>query len=264
MHLGCMSPILHRAAAAAAALCLAACATASAASPTTGRLYHYVRTNQDGSLPEHVWVYRRSETVLDVVKIASACANAAFVTAELDLARGQPVRLVGGRLAEDGSQQPFAWLEYANGALHARVPQAAIDQRVAIAGEPRTIYDFDLSDWTALRAGRPDPRQDFRVAVALIWPEDGADSPFRDLGWADARHVGDETHLGARAARYELSGGLTGSVWFDARQGHVIEARFDQPNHMEYETFQLTLQSVEDNAEASFAAVRESHWANCP
>lgn len=251
-----------------AALALTACASAPAATAPSpvGRLYHYVRSNHDGSLPEQIYQYRASETRLEVGKMVSNCTNAAFVTAELDLARGQPRELVGGRLGRDLNQEAFAWLTYdaASRDLHARIPQANIDTRVAVDGEPWIIYDFDLSELNARLAGRAAPREDFRFAVALIWPEEGAASPFRNLGWATARFAGEVRRLNRDAVRFDVSGGLNGQLWLDAREGHVIEARFAEPNHTEYENFRLVLQSVEDDGAASWREARAAHWRDCP
>jgi hypothetical protein len=250
-----------------AAFALTACATApEPTSPTVGRLYHYIRSNHDGSAPEQIYQYRASETRLEVGKMVSRCTNAAFVTAELDTFRHQPRELVGGRLGRDLNQEPFAWLTYDADAhqLHARIPPAGIDENVAIDGEPWIIYDFDLSDLNAMSAGRPPLRADFRLAVSLIWPEEGAASPFRNLGWAEARFAAAERHLNRNALRYDLSGALNGQLWLDAREGHVLEARFAEPNHTEYANFRLVLQSVEDDGEASWREARAAHWRDCP
>lgn len=251
-----------------AALALSACATAAApdAASPVGRLYHYVRSNQDGTLPEQIYQYRASETRLDVGKMVSNCTNAAFVTAELDLARGQPRELVGGRLGRDLNQEAFAWLTYdpQSRRLHARIPQANIEQDVVIAGEPWMIYDFDLSELNALHAGRAPERADFRFAVALIWPAEGAENVFRNLGWADARFAAAERRLNRDALRFEVSGGLNGQLWLDAHEGHVLEASFAEPNHVEYESFRLVLQSVEDDGAASWREARAAHWRDCP
>jgi hypothetical protein len=254
-----------------ATLALTACASAPEPStepsaPAVGRLYHYVRSNQDGSLPEQIYLYRAGQTRVEVGKIVARCANAAFVTANLDLERRQGARFVGGRIAEDGSQAPFAYLDYdpQTRELHARVPPAGIDQRATIAGEPFILYDFDLSDLNAILAGHPAPREDLRFAVALIWPAEGAQNVLRDLGWADARFAGADTHLDRNALRYEISGALNGQLWLDAREGHVLEARFAEPNHAEYADFRLVLQSVEDEGEASWRELREAQWRDCP
>lgn len=249
-----------------AALALGSFASAAEADPPVGRFYHYVRSNQDGSLPEQIYLYRASETQVEVGKVVVRCANAAFVTADLDLERGQGARFVGGRIARDGSQEPFAYLAYdpATRSLHATIEQAGIDQRVTVAGEPYIIYDFDLSDLNAIFAGAPPPRGDFRFAVTLIWPEEGATNVFRDLGWAEARFAAAETHLDRDALRFEVSGGLNGQLWLDAREGHVLEASFAEPNHTEYSNFRFVLQSVEDDGAESWRAVREAQWRDCP
>lgn len=247
-----------------AALALSACISAPEppASPV-GRLYHYVRSNQDGSVPEQIYLFRASETHLEVGKIVRRCSNAAFVTADLDLTRGQGVRYVGGRIAEDGSQEAFAYLDYdASRSLHARIADAGIDQRVEVAGEPYIIYDFDLSELNALHAGRAPAHEDFRFAVSLIWPDDP--NVFRDLGRTNARFAAMERRLNRDAVRFDVSGGLNGQLWLDAREGHVLEASFAEPNHAEYENFHLVLQSVEDDGAASWRAVREAQWRDCP
>lgn len=247
-----------------AALVLAACASAPEPAPSIGRMYHYVRSNQDGSLPEHIYQYRASATALEVGKQVSPCTNSAFVTAVFDPAAGQGLSFTGGRLARDLSQDAFAWLTRENGALHARVPMANIDQRVAIADEPYVLYDFDLADLNARFAGAPAPHEDFRFVVVLIWPQENVSEVFRDLGWANARFAAAETHLNRSAHRYELSGGLNGTLWLDAREGHILEANFAEPNHTEYENFRLVLQSVHDDGAEAWRAARAAHWQGCP
>lgn len=251
-----------------ALISLAACATAPepVTSPTVGRLYTYVRSNQDGTLVEDIYVYRASATRVEVGKIVSRCANAAFVTAELDLERNQPRSLVGGRIARDASQEAFAWLDYdpETRELHARVPAAGLDVRTSVQHEPWRIYDFDLAELTTLNAGRAPAREDFSFGVALIWPEEGEANPFRYLGEANARYVREETRADSNELVFQVSGALNGELRLDADEGHVIEANFNEPNHTGYDNFRLSLQSVEDNAESIWLGVRQRHWANCP
>lgn len=263
-----MKAMIRSALAAAALVLLPACATAPEPTPTAsapvGRLLTYLRSNQDGTLPETIYQYRASATHLEVGKEVSRCTNAAFVTADMDLERGVGLRFTGGRIARDATQEPFAWLTYENGQLHARVPVANVEETVSVAGEPFIIYDFDLSDFNAAHGGRPPAREDFRFAVSLLWPVEGAESVFRDLGWANAGFASAETHLGREALRYDVSGALNGTFWLDAREGHVLEARFAEPNHTEYADFRMVLQRVEDDAAASWLEVRRAHWRDCP
>ena len=77
-----------------------------------GRIYSYVRSNMDGSEAEHVHVYRASRTRIEVAKMRRRCTNAAFVTAELGLARGEATRLVAGRLRPDARHEEFGLLAF--------------------------------------------------------------------------------------------------------------------------------------------------------
>ncbi len=217
-------------------------------------------------MAEHIYVFRRDAAHLEVGKMVQPCTNAAFVTATLDPARGQPRELVGGRIAPDGSQDAFAWLHYDPEAqrLHASIPAAGIDQDVAIDGEPWLIYDFDLSEISGLNYGRTPTRSDFRFAVALIWPEDGNENIFRNLGFMHARYAGAERRLGRNTLRFAAEGALTGQIWLDARDGFVVEAQFDQPNHPGYENFRLVLQDVSPNGAEAWEQARRQHWENCP
>lgn len=248
-----------------AACALAACASAPAEAPEVGRFYHYVRSNQDGSEREQIYQYRASATRLEVGKEKSRCTNAAYVTAEFDTARGQGVSFVGGRLRRDLEQDAFAFLTYdaATRTLHANIPAMNINERVTVVGEPYIVYDFDLTDLNARFAGRTAPREDSRFAVALIWPQEGEEDLFRDLGWADVRFVRAEDHLGHSAHLYDVSGGLNGQLWLHAREGHVLEASFAEPNHTEYRDFRLVLQRVEDNGAEAWRAARAGHWEGC-
>jgi len=250
--------------AALAAAALASCASAPEPASPVGRMYHYIRSNQDGSLPEQIYQYRASATELEVGKQVSRCTNSAFVTATFDPARGVSTNFTGGRLARDLSQDAFAWLDHEDGELHARIPAMNIDQRVAVAGEPFILYDFDLADLNARLAGSPAPREDFRFAVALIWPQENTSELFRDLGWAEARFAAAEAHLDRPALRYEITGSLNGQLWLDALDGHILEARFAEPNHTEYADFRLVLQSVADNGAERWRDVRAAHWEGCP
>ncbi len=227
---------------------------------------HYVRANHDGSMAETIYVYRPSATRIEVGKMVAPCTNAAFVTADLDLERGQAMRLVGGRIARNGAQDPFAWLDYdpASGLVHARVPPAGIDIEFASGGEPWIMYDFDLADVNALMGDGPPPRADFSFATHLIWMAEGEANPFRALGQALARFASAETHLSRPALRFEVSGALNGQLWLDAEAGHVLEARFAEPNHAGYDNFSLILQSAQDNAAGAWAEARAAHWRGCP
>src|SRR3712207_5333618 len=90
---------------------LAACASVpneeeEGASP----ILHYLRTNRDGSEPEHVVQYRPTRETIAVYKWVSKCTTAAYVTATMDPQIREGREFVAGKVASDGRQARFGTL----------------------------------------------------------------------------------------------------------------------------------------------------------
>jgi hypothetical protein len=244
-----------------------------AASPDhVGRIYSYMRGNMDGSEAERVYVYRASRTRIEVAKMRTRCRNAAFVTAELDLAHGEATRLVAGRLRPDAGHEEFGLLTYDENASQVdamvTLPQGTFRDSVAVPDRPWHLYDYDLASLTITAQYRPDRRADFSFGLPLVLV--GADmSDFLTyLGRADARFVRTELHGGRRAHRFQVGGPAFGTrggpIWFDAAGGHIIEARWGIPNHAEYRDFRLRLTNVSDGGAGAWRRLLTRQFENCP
>lgn len=240
-----------------------ACATPPLPSDV-GRLYHYVRSNDDGTLPEDIFVHRESATRVAVHKAVSRCTNSAYVTAELDASSGEARSLVGGRLARDLSQDAFATLSFDASTRTITVKGAGLDESLTVGTAPWRLFDFDLADVGALDRERALARRDYRLSVALLWPVADAPRMMRALGDAVFTYAGSELASGADAVRYDVSGALNGRIWFDAGRGHVVAARFAEPNHTEYRSFRLELRDMSDQGAAAWRAALADHWKDCP
>jgi len=243
---------------------LSACAGTAPAQQAYAPMFHYIRSNQDGSSPENIYVYRRDAEHLEVGKQVSRCTNSAFVTAELDRERGQPLSLVGGRLTRELTQEAFAWLTYNRDTRNMRLqfPPANVDSLVRVEGEPWMMFDFDLADLNGLFAGRAPAREDFRYAVGLLWGS-GSSWDFVNRGYMNARYANAERHLDRDTLRFEVSGALNGQLWLDADRGFIVEAAFAEPNHSGYDNFRLVLQQAHTDGAAAWLAARRAHWEGC-
>lgn len=253
-----------------AALFLTACATVPP--PVTGdSIYHYLRTNRDGSEAEHVVQYRPSRTGIAVYKWVEKCTVAAYVTAEMDDAVREGQRFVAGKVAMDGSQASFGTLtlDTAGSALQVEINPPGgshISARHPLRSHPFLLYDFDFADLNAILQ-ETRPRADFSYELPVIWPSDTT-SLFRDYGRLHARYAGEEQHLGRRAARFVLSGDgavpATGTLWIDAARGFIVEAELGLPNHQEYRDFRLRLERIEKGGKPAWDALTRGHFAGCP
>jgi hypothetical protein len=233
-------------------------------------ILHYVRSNKDGSGPEHVVQYRPTRTGIAVYKWVSKCTTAAYVTAEMDAEVQQGSAYVAGKVARDGSQARFGTLTFdpAEPALAVDIapPGAApIQMRKALLGKPYIIYDFDFAD---LNAFLQEHRQEvhFSFLLPVIWP--GEPGLFRDYGKLHANYDSDTVRDGRKVRTFFLgvegSKSATGMLWVDAAQGYIVEAELDLPNHQEYRDFRLKLEKVEHGGQAAWDALTASQYAGCP
>ena len=254
------------------AFLLAGCATAPAErGDRIGRIYSYLRSNRDGSEVERIHVYRASRTRIEVTKMRERCTDAAFVTAELDLTRGQATRLTGGRLTPGAGHEDFGRLSFepATRRLEAvlTLPDGERREAVQIADEPWHLYDFDLASLTVTAQYRPDRRAGFSFGLALILVGEGEGDFLSYLGRADARFAGEERYLGRAALRFEVGGPAFGDrggpLWFDAVDGHILGASWGIPNHSEYRDFELRLTGVGDGGAAQWRRLLTSHFEGC-
>lgn len=243
------------------------------AADRVGRIYHYLRTNSDGSEPEHVRIYRRSLTEVAVNKAVSRCTNSAYVTAVLDLQQGEARELTAGRLTREGTQAAFGTLRFDpdGPAVTARVepaPGQVFSDELDAPSRPRVLFDFDFSDLTVLLAHRSDYRARFSFGLPLVWFVEDPANFLTYLGQVQGTFEADEVHNGRPAHRFGLGGdalkGKPGTIWVDAAEGHILEARLPMPNHDSYRDFKLTLERVEDTGEEGWRNLLMSHWQGCP
>jgi hypothetical protein len=243
---------------------------AAAALATPSPIFHYIRSNRDGSEPEHVVHYRPTKTGVAVYKWVSKCTTAAYVTAVMsdDLLQGR--FFVAGKVARDGSQARFGTLT-----LDPRLLTLAADvtppggRRIqvkhSLRGLPFLLYDFDFADLNSfLQEHRP--RTDFSYALPVIWPSD--ENIFRDLGMLRARYAGPDKRLGRDTVRFDLKvEGPTpssGALWVDASHGFIVEAELGLPNHMEYKDFRLRLERLATGGQSAWDALTKSQYSGCP
>ena len=255
---------------ASAAMALAAAALRPA--PIGDAIYHYVRSNRDGSEAEHVVHFRPTRTRIAVYKWVEKCTTAAYVTAEMapDLVEGQ--RFVAGKVAKDGSQATFGTLT-----LDSKTPALTIDvtppgstERIRethqLRSHPYVLYDFDFADLNAFFQEHPDATHE-SFALPVIWPVEGP-TVFRDYGTLHVSLGGEEERDGRATRRFDLgvegATAATGAVWVDAAQGYIVEAELGLPNHLGYQDFRLKLERVEPGGKTAWDTLTRSQYASCP
>lgn len=231
---------------------------------------HYVRSNRDGSSPEHIVHFRPSATDVSVYKWVSKCNGAAYVTAQMDPAVWEPRSLIAGRVATDGSQKRIGELVLDRGTriLTASIdlPEGKMTDTSGVpAGLPWFLFDYDLGDLnTWLQETKP--QADFRFAWALVWPE--GKRIFGETATVQATLRGIEARGAQPARRFDLrfveGRPGTGTLWIDPTSGALIEAEVSEPNHPGMTDYRLKLERIESGGTAAWQTLLRSHYGSCP
>jgi hypothetical protein len=231
-------------------------------------ILHYVRSNRDGSEPEHVVHFRPTRTGIAVYKWVEHCTTAAYVTAEMNEELRDGREFIAGKVSRDGSQARFGKLEASGNALTADVTPPGgprIQASHDLKSRPFLLYDFDFADLNSfLQEHRPNA--DFAFSLPVIWP--GDEKIFRDLGTLMAAYRGPEKRDGRDTVRYDLEVDgpkpSSGTLWVDAHDGFIVEAELGLPNHQEYRDFRLKLERVQAGGPSAWEALTAGQYANCP
>lgn len=253
---------------------LALCQAAPAAAQAVGETLHYLRSNRDGSSPEHIYVHRPAATRLAVYKMVARCTRAALVTATIDPVTGQASRLEAAGLKPGARSERYGVMRYdaARRRIVADVTMdAPVHAEVAVGTTPWHLYDYDLATLSVAGAAIVRARAArFGFGMALVWVDPERPKEFlRWIGAADARLVRPERHLGVQSLRYAVSGPAFGAagggpLWLDARRGNIVDVQWGRPNHAENADFRLRLIGREPAGARAWTALLRRHFAGCP
>ena len=251
-------------------LIMLAVAALGAPAPVGDAILHYVRSNRDGSEPEHVVHFRTSRTGISVYKWVQKCTTAAYVTANMDDELQNGRAFIAGKVAKDGTQARFGilTLDPVLLTLSADITPPGgprIQAKHYLRAKPFLLYDFDFADLNSFLQERR-PKSDFAFALPVIWPSDEA--VFRDLGMLRAHYAGAQKHNGQDTLRFDLkvegATPSTGALWVDAKNYHIVEAELGLPNHMENRDFRLKLDKMEGGGKIAWDLLLKSHYSRCP
>jgi|CXWL01.1.fsa_nt_gi hypothetical protein len=211
--------------------------------PAVGTVWHYTKSNRDGSEPWHLDAFLASPTRVEVVKWVEGASDFVEVHADLDFARAMPAVLEQWNTTAAGREPTLAAvlpatvnelrLAMANG-QSAAVPYAA---------GPLHVWGFDLMSLHLALPHLVAPDRSFEVTF-LDPNRPGADgAPFL-VDRARFTPAGDETAAGVACRRYELAGpvfgGATGAVWVAKADGTLVQAEHAIPTSTDWRDFRLT------------------------
>ncbi len=206
--------------------------------------YHYVRSNIDGSMPEHIVFRPRGRREIDVFKYISPGTRSAYVSCLMTGDLKSPLNLRSWML-DKGGKSLMATLDYDASGGYASVfvkPSGGPAESVLIPSKSWHIFNMDLASLALTLANAN--RRTFRLN--FVEPNPKSFSPAMvSLGEFALTPSGTTRRHGVDCIRWELSGmplkRKRGSIWMSRRDGYLVEAIIPIPNHEGYSNFRIFL-----------------------
>lgn len=216
-----------------------------------GHVYHYLKTNIDGTKPERVSIYVAARDRIESFKYHPPRAGrAGLVIARLDWKIFSATRLESWQVWKD-ERKLFATLDYdsADSSVTVSIPATGRPpERVRVEHLPFHVYNFDLASLNFAFPHLARPRGAFTVGIAdPTFKETGPLFHYR--GEARVAYAGDERRNGVACRKYRIDGrgleGRGGWLWVNKRLGHVEDIEIDLPDNPEWQSFKFRLTRTE-------------------
>lgn len=231
-----------------------------------GNVYHYLKTNIDGTVPESVAIYVAAKDRIESFKYHPPHAGrAALVIAEMDWKNFSAKRLESWQVFQD-DRKLFATLVY-------REPDATVEVSIPSTGKPPEttaikrlpfhVYNFDLASLNFAFPHLARPRGAFTIGIAdPTFKENGP--LFHYKGEAVVAYAGEELRNGVRCRKYRIDGaGLEkrgGLIWVNKLKGHVEDIEIVLPDNPDWQSFKFRLTRVERMSRAQWEAFMKAQF----
>ncbi len=231
-----------------------------------GTVYHYVKSNLDGSAPENVSIYLVSPDSVIAFKFHPGTEQAGLVGARLDWKLFCATRLTSSQLFYTGEKKLFATLQYLPAEKSALVEIVAAQlppEKAPIKLTPFHVYNFDLIGLNLAFRHLIAPEKSFVVGIAD--PTFAEGSPvFAYKGEVEIKFLGEEERGGVRCRKYAIAGaGLQnrgGLIWVDKKAEHIVDLEIALPNNPDWQSYKLRLLSVGRMNQSAWEAFIEDQF----
>ena len=213
-----------------------------------GEVAHYTKSNVDGSKPVRVSIFVAAPDKLEVAKVETGVADAAWVRAAFSWTLFTADRLDAGVINLDGSVEERVSLDVDRKAGAIQVRAGERESSTPWGYLPFHLYNFDFTSLNYAWRHLVDPKAPFEIGVLdPTFKNEGDLLFFR--GVARIEYTGRETVHGKSCRTYRISGpgigGTTGTIWEDPKSGWLEKIEIPLPDNPDWSSFRLELRDIE-------------------
>ncbi len=230
-----------------------------------GIVYHYIKSNIDGSTPERVSLYMSDETTLEAFRWREPKPQfTSHVKATMDWGRLSAIRLESRRKPRWQAEQLNAMAEYTPMTRTMAIEFSDKTRHsVIIDHVPFHFYQFDLASLNVAFRQLRDEKAPFQIGlVNPTFAQTGTALEYRGL--ATITYEKDEMHSEFPCRRYRIDGpgvkNQGGTIWVERSEGHIIDLEIKLPNHPDWTSFKLKFVGKETMDPASWQAFMKSRF----
>ena len=217
-----------------------------------GTVYHYTKSNLDGTRAAELYVFVASATDLELLKLEPQSTTAAYVRADMDWNAFAAARLDAWHLTENGLT-PQLYLDFDHDAQEATAYMGPMAMPVSFEAEPVHLYNFDLMSLNAALPHLRAPEADFTIGIVdpnwelfageQVEPQPVLDDGLLYKGKAHFTYQGQDIYRGIICRKYGVDGpGLDdqeGTLWVSAEDGHIVLFEHPTPDNPAWSSFKL-------------------------
>lgn len=211
-----------------------------------GTVYHYTKSNLDGSKPITVSIFVTAKDRLEVMKAEEGLTDSAHVIAEMDWNTFSATRLDAGVILKDGSREARAVLQLSTGENSVFVKVAGMEKTVAVGHYPFHIYNFDFVSLNFILRHLVDPKAGFEIGVGDPTFDENI---FAYKGKASFQYVGDERLHGVECRKYRITGeafgGKEGAIWVNKKKGYAEKIEIPVRDNPDWKDFKFELKAIQ-------------------
>lgn len=231
-----------------------------------GKVYHYSKTNLDGSDPEYISTWVEDKDRIQSFKLPPEGRQGAQVMARMDWSTFSVDHIESWQVWPDRERALVARLKYLEAEKVVDVEMVVTGkpaEKVAVPQLPWHIYNFDLASLNFAFRHLIDPTGSFVIGLAdPTFKDEGPAFFYR--GEATVAYVGEEERNGKACRKYRIDGpGLSnrgGFLWVNKKEEHVEDIEIDLPDNPNWKTFKFRLLGTDRMDRAGWDAFMRSQY----
>ncbi len=219
-----------------------------------GAVYHYKKSNIDGTETANVWLCVASLTHIEVFKIYPGSAATTSVTSDMDWSLFSPSALFSYDIHPDHTRTPVIDAHLLPGDqyqfhVYDLLWSRPRDTFAPIGHYPVHNYNFDLASLNFSFRHLIDPTRDFEIGVQMPWFDFIHLGEMEYLDTARIHYLGEEACHTTVCRKYSISGGPFGSnpgtLWVNEAGGYFEKVEIPLRDNPSWKDFKLELTGID-------------------